>query len=366
LSFILAEIVWKYSSTKEPIMVRGNNTRGGNSLNENARPTLSIVIPAYNEENNLLPIYREIISHLDGIKYPFEIIFVDDGSSDNTWNTIMSLHNTDSRVKGIQFSRNFGHQYALYAGLKCANGEAVVCMDADLQHPPEVIPNLIAEWEKGFKIVHTVRLDTENLSIFKKLTSKLYYKIFSLLTGVKIESGMADFRLLDRQALDSVLQFSEEGLFLRGIVQWIGYPSSCVTFQCRERFSGNSKYNLRRMLRFALSGVTSFSIIPLRIGILLGIITSLFSFYLIVTTIYSHYQGLTVPGWTTTVTVMSLMFGILFILLGLVGEYIGRILIEVRGRPRYLMNNSIGVRIQETIKKRSLNNETIDRKYQKS
>jgi polyisoprenyl-phosphate glycosyltransferase len=307
-----------------------------------AHSLISIVIPAFNEEENIPIIYQEIVSHLNGIKYNYEIIFVDDGSSDDTWKVIVELSNHDNRIKGIQFSRNFGHQYALYAGLKYSLGDAVICMDADLQHPPETIPKLIEEWEKGNKIVHTVRLDLEDLSIFKKITSKLYYKMFSLLTGVKIEGGMADFRLLSRQALDGVLQFGEEGLFLRGIVQWIGYPSSCVTFQCRERFSGKSKYNLRRMLKFGISGVTSFSIIPLRIGILIGIITSLFSVYLIISSLQAYFQGLTVPGWTTTVTVTSFMFGVLFILLGLVGEYIGRILIEVRGRPRFLLNNSVG------------------------
>jgi dolichol-phosphate mannosyltransferase len=306
-------------------------------------PELSVVIPSYNEQENIRELYKELKLHLDQLDESWELIFVDDGSKDKTWKLIKSLHIENQRVKGIQFSRNFGHQYALFSGLAVAKGNAVITMDADLQHPPSVIPELVDEWRKGSKIVNTVRQELDNLSGFKKLTSRLYYKVFSFLTGVHIQKGMADFRLLDRQVLKTILKFDEDGLFLRGIVQWLGFPSSSVTFKCRERFRGQTKYSLKKMIKFAVDGILSFSVIPLRLGILVGMLISLFSFYLIFHSIYAYYQGLTVPGWTTTVTVLSFMFGTLFILLGLIGEYIGKILIQVRARPRFITNDKVGI-----------------------
>jgi polyisoprenyl-phosphate glycosyltransferase len=307
-------------------------------------PVISVVIPAYNEEENIGEMSGILAKVLDSTGLKWEVLFVDDGSSDNTWKTIHELRRTYPSIKGIKFSRNFGHQYALYAGLSFASGDAIICMDADLQHPPEIIPQLIHEWNKGNKIVNTVRIENEHVTAFKKYTSRQYYKIFSFLTGVKIEQGMADFRLLDRQVLNTLLGFGEEGLFLRGIVQWVGFPSTRVPFQCRERFSGNTKYTFKKMIKFAISGITSFSVIPLRIGILIGIITSFIAFGFIVYAVYSKVVlNATVPGWATTITITSFMFGILFILLGLLGEYIGRILIEVRRRPRYIIQDTIGI-----------------------
>jgi polyisoprenyl-phosphate glycosyltransferase len=306
-------------------------------------PQLSIVVPAFNEEGNLPKLCSELEKVLPALNISYEIIFVDDGSTDGTWDTISSLHEADARVRGIQFSRNFGHQYAIFAGLSNARGRVVICMDADLQHPPAVIPELIEQWRNGSKIVNTVRVDADPLPAFKRVTSRLFYKIFSMLCGVRLQSGMADFRLFDRQALDKILSFGEQGLFLRGIVQWIGFPSSNVMFESPSRFSGSTKYTLRKMLRFSVDGVTSFSIIPLRIGIAIGIITSVIAFWQMGYALYAKIvMDITVPGWATTITVMSFMFGILFILLGLVGEYLGRVLVEVRGRPRFIINEQVG------------------------
>jgi len=309
-------------------------------LNTNNK-TISIVIPFYNEENNLLKLYEELIDVLRG-DMNWEILLIDDGSSDNSWEKIKFLHERDPRIRGIRFSRNFGHQNALYAGFNFSRGDAVITMDSDLQHPPFVIPELIREWEKGYKIVHTVRKDTESISITKKFTSWAFYKIFTLLSGVEISSGMADFRLLDRQVVDELLKSQEAGVFLRGLVQWVGFSSTKVVFQCRDRYSGQSKYSLYKMVKFAWRGITSFSIIPLRIGIMIGLMTSMFAFYILVDALYTKlFTDQAVPGWTSIIGVVSLLFGVLFILIGLLGEYIGKVLIQVRGRPAYIVSEKI-------------------------
>ena len=308
------------------------------------RPELSIVLPAFNEEGNLRPLYLELVKALESLNMSWELIFVDDGSKDRTWIEVASLHGADDRVQGIRLSRNFGHQYALFAGLSRATGDAVISMDADFQHPPQDIPRLVEEWKKGKQVVNTIRRDPSDFSIFKKLTAAVYYKVFSFLSGVKIERGMADFRLLDRQALDSILQFPEEGLFLRGLVQWIGYESSTVEYQSNNRFSGASKYTFREMVSFAWKGITSFSLIPLRLAIFIGIATSVGAFGFLIHVVYAKFfLPNVVPGWATTVGIVSLLFGILFILLGIVGEYIGRVLIETRGRPRFLVSQELGL-----------------------
>lgn len=317
------------------------------------RPELSIVIPAFNEEGNLRPVYFALVKVLESLSMTWEIIFVDDGSKDRTWLEVASLHSADDRVQGIRLSRNFGHQYALFSGLCRATGDAVISMDADLQHPPQTIPRLVEEWKKGSKVVNTIRRDPSDFSIIKKFTAKVYYKMFSLLSGVKLEMGMADFRLLDRQALSSVLQFSEEGLFLRGIVQWIGYDSSTVEYQAKTRFSGVSKYTFRKMARFAWDGISSFSLIPLRLAIFAGITTSVGAFGFLTYVVYAKlYLPDVVPGWATTVGIMSLLFGVLFILLGIIGEYVGRILNESKARPRFLVSQELGFKSNDMVQKK--------------
>jgi dolichol-phosphate mannosyltransferase len=307
-------------------------------------PLISIVIPSYDEGENVRKIYDELKNVLTQLDVTWEIIFADDGSKDGTWAEVQKIHQRDACVKGIRFSRNFGHQYALFAGMVAARGQAVISMDGDLQHPPPVIKDLIDEWRKGNKIVHTIRVDDEDTSLFKRSTGNWYYALYALWSGVNIEPGMADFRLLDRQVVDILIHLPEEGLFLRGLVHWIGFPSAKVKFQCQKRYSGQSKYTLRRMISFAWVGITSFSNIPLRWGIFIGMATSVLAFAQLAYAIFVKlYTGTAVPGWASAVSIISLLFGILFILIGVLGEYLGRVLIEVRGRPRFLVREQVGI-----------------------
>lgn len=305
---------------------------------------LSVVVPAFNEAENVGNLYRELVPVLEAESESWEIIYSDDGSSDGTWQEILQLRRQDERVKGIRLSRNFGHQYALFAGLCHAAGRAVVSLDADLQHPPDVIPRLMSEWRIGARIVQTVRVDPPDFSAWKRFTSRMFYRVFSFLSGVEMSPGMADFRLLDRQVVDAIREFREEGLFLRGLVQWMGFDRSVVTYQSRRREKGQTKYTLYKMLQFSWRGITSFSIKPLRVGIILGVCTGALAFAQLAYAVYSKLvTGAVVPGWASAVGIVSLLFGIMFILVGLIGEYLGRVLIEVRGRPRFLMRDIVGI-----------------------
>ena len=305
---------------------------------------LSIVVPVFNEAGNINKLYSELIPVLEELGMDWEVIFCDDGSDDATWEIIDLLHKDDQRIKGIRFSRNFGHQYALFAGMQHASGKAVITMDGNLQHPPELLPEMLERWRAGDKIVHTVRVYNKEQGFLKKLSSNLFYKLFSFLSGVAMEGGMADFRLLDRQVLDELLKFKEEGLFLRGLVHWVGYQSSKLNFQCGQRFGGKGKYNLKKMLKLAWTGITSFSIVPLRVSIVIGVITSLLAFAEMLYAIYAKlFTDTAVPGWASAVGVVSFLFGILFIMLGVLGEYIGRVLVESRGRPRFLVSECVGL-----------------------
>ncbi len=303
-------------------------------------PVLSLVVPAYKEEANLTHLHEELVESLTPLGYVWELIIVDDGSPDKTWECIVELQRRDSRIRGVRLSRNFGHQYALLAGMSEARGGAVITLDADLQHPPSLIPSLVREWQGGSKIVHTVRRDCLGVSWSKRLTSKMFYRVFSFLSGVDISPGMADFRLLDQQVVREILRLKESGLFLRGLVQWVGYPNTRVEYDCAERFAGQTSYTFGRMLHFAWTGITSFSVVPLRLATGLGLLTSLFAFYELLDALYIKvFTSEAVPGWTSLYVLVSFLFGILFILIGITGEYIARVLEEVRGRPRFVISD---------------------------
>ena len=304
---------------------------------------ISIVIPAYNEERNLAVLHAKVREVLDAAvgANDWELVVVDDGSTDGTWAAIDALSAVDVRVRGVRLSRNFGHQSALLAGLAAARGGAVVMMDADLQHPPAVLPQLVRKWWDGFQVVHAVRRDPPDLPWLKRTTSRLYYRLFAYLSDVAIEEGSADFCLLDRQVVDEVLKFEEEGLFLRGLVHWVGYATASVPFDCAERHAGVSKYNLRKMLSLAWHGVSAFSLVPLRIGIIIGLLSSTLAFGGVGLAIVGKWlDDDAIPGWASSVAISSFLFGVLFVFLAVLAEYVGRIAVEVRRRPRFLVRET--------------------------
>ncbi|MEN8227830.1 MAG: glycosyltransferase family 2 protein, partial [Bacteroidota bacterium] len=233
---------------------------------------LSIVLPAFFEEDNIQFIYNEILKHVENVA-DLEIIFVDDGSKDHTFEKIRELALRDSRVKGIRLSRNFGHQTALLAGLQEVTGEQVIMMDADGQHPPELIPQLISKLSEGYDIVNTIRLDTEGSGVIKKISSRWFYRLFNILSDIKIEPASADFRIMNRKSVDAFLAIDEHDRFTRGLVSWMGFRQATLEYQADKRRSGKSKYSFRRMRLFAIDGVTSFSSKPLRISTIMGLIT---------------------------------------------------------------------------------------------
>lgn len=306
-------------------------------------PTLSVVVPLCNEEGNVVFLTREIRRAAESIGVPYEIVYVDDGSTDDTWLLVRQVGAEDARVKGVSLSRNFGHQNAIFAGLNHASGEVVITMDGDLQHPPSLLPELFEEWKRGNHVVETRRIESEDVSFFKKTTSRWFYRIFSFLSGLPMAQGTSDFRLMDRLVVDAVIQMQDAALFLRGMAYWVGFRKTTVPYQAQSRHAGRTKYSLLRMFRFAMSSMLSFSLVPLRIGIWLGLITSGLAFVELVYILVSYLRGNVVPGWASTLAVISFMFGILFILVGIIGSYIGNILETVKNRPRFIVKERLGL-----------------------
>ncbi len=300
---------------------------------------VDIVVPAYNEAASVPALYERLARMAAAeTKYAFRFLIVDDGSSDGTESVVRDLADLDPRIKLFVLSRNFGHQAALSAGLDHSDGDALVFLDADLQHPPELVPELLRKWEHGAQVVDTVRLDDKQLSLFKRATSRGFYKLINLLSEVPIEPGAADFRLLDRNAANALRQVKERARFVRGLVQWIGFRHERVEYKPEPRFAGHSKFSVRKMVRLAFDGLYSFSSIPLRVATWLGAIVSFAAFLYAVYAIYAKFfTNDTIPGWTSLLVVVLLIGGAQLVTLGILGGYIGRIYEEVRARPVYLL-----------------------------
>ncbi len=302
---------------------------------------ISIVIPSFNEEGNIKIIVKALNEVMQKLNYSYELIFVDDGSSDKTLSILQEISAIDSNVFFIELSRNFGHQNALKAGLDLASGDCIITMDGDMQHPPEMIPQLIEKWEEGYDIVYTRRLEDKKLPAFKKITSKYFYKFINYISEIKIEEGTADFRLMDKKVSTVFFAFSENELFIRGLVNWVGFNQFAIDYKPADRFSGNSKYTVKKMMQFALKGITSFSIRPLYLSIFLGI--SLFLLSLLFYTLYvfySIYYGHVISGWASVIFTIVLFGGLNLIVLGIIGVYVGKLFMQSKQRPNYLIRDT--------------------------
>lgn len=303
---------------------------------------ISIVIPAYNEEGNVAMIHQKIKEVFDGLSnYDFEIIFVNDGSRDNTQQKLEELSNTYDEVKFIEFSRNFGHQPAVKAGMDCAQGNAVISMDGDLQHPPELIPEMIKKWEEGYDVVFTVRTYPKEISYFKRKTSDLFYKLLSSLSDVNLtKGGGSDFRLMDAAAVEVMRKFNEDDLFLRGLTSWMGFKQIGIDFTAAERLYGSSSYNLKKMFTFAFTGITAFSVKPLYLAAYLGFLFSAISItgYGIYV-IHSFIAHTEISGWASLIMTIVFFGGLQLIILGIMGIYLGKIFKQVKDRPNYIIKN---------------------------
>lgn len=307
------------------------------------RVLLSIVIPAYNEQSNIEPLCEAITASVRKLGMSYEIILVDDGSRDETWSAIKTAAAEDTHIKGLTLSRNFGPQKAIFAGLHYSQGNAVITMDSDLQHPPEKITDLVRAWREGYKVIETVRVDSQDFSFLKRLTSRLFYRLFSALSGLPVGQGTSDFRLIDRQVVRAILDMRDPDLFLKGITHWVGFSRTEVTYQAANRYSGSTKWTWYKLIRYSLSSLVSFSLIPLRLGIWLGFATSLLAFLELLYIFYRYLQGIDVPGWASTLTVVSFMFGMLFMLIGVVGIYLGTAVEMLKNRPRFLVSETCGL-----------------------
>ena len=301
------------------------------------KPELSVVIPAYNEESNVATMYERLVAALDKVVDGLEILYVDDGSADTTWERVAELAAADPRVRGLRFARNFGHQAALTAGVDAARGKAVVIIDGDLQDPPEVIPEMVALWREGFEVVYGQREEREGETWFKLATAKLFYRILRGITNVEIPVDTGDFRLMGPRAVEAFRALPERNRFIRGLVSWIGFPQVAVRYTRQARQAGATKFPVRKMLRFALDGITSFSFFPLRIATWTGFAVSLCAFLYIVVVLILKAVGVSWSGYTSLMASILFLGGVQLLMIGIMGEYLGRIFDEVKRRPLYLI-----------------------------
>lgn len=309
-------------------------------MKDKEKNKISIVIPCYNEEGNVEVLYNQVNNILsDNI---IEFIFIDDNSSDRTLSILEKLSKNNTNVKYLSFSRNFGHQSALRAGLEYSTGDCTISMDADLQHPPELLQTLINKWKEGYDIVYTVRKDNKNVSLFKKATAAFFYKLINSLSDIEITRGSADFRLLDKRIVQVLTKdITEYHLFYRGLISWIGYNQIGIEYIPNQRFSGKTKYSILKMINLAIDGITSFSIKPLKLAILLGLLLSVFSgaygMYVLGMSIFTNE---TVRGWSSVLLSILFIGGVNMVLLGIIGEYMGKLYIQSKNRPYFLIKKS--------------------------
>ncbi len=309
----------------------------------NANVMLSIVIPLYNEEMVLQKLYDRISKVLDACKIDGEVIFVNDGSSDATCELTKQLCRKDKRCKLVSFSRNFGHQLAITAGIEKAAGKAVIVIDADLQDPPEIIHDMLTKWGEGYQVVYGVRRKREGESFFKRATAAMFYRLLRVMTKEDIPVDTGDFRLMDRKVVDQLLTMQERSRFVRGMVSWVGFKQCKIEYTREKRFAGQTKYPFKKMFAFAIDGMLSFSRLPLRISTVFGFLCAGLSFLLILYGIIvkSFFPAFAITGWASIFTAILFLGGVQLICVGVLGEYIGRIYEEVKKRPLYIIDEEI-------------------------
>ncbi len=305
---------------------------------------ISVVVPVYNEEESVPELHRRLTDVLGRVAASYEIVLVDDGSRDRSWELIRELASKDSRVRGLSFSRNFGHQMAFTAGLDHVDGDAVVIMDADLQDPPEVIPELVARWREGYDVVFAVRAKREGETAFKLVTAAAFYRVLRRVTNVNIPVDTGDFRLMSRKAANAFRRLREHHRFTRGMVSWLGFKQVGVEYLRASRHAGETKYTMRKMLRLASDGLTSFSYLPLQLASWLGVAVSALAGLALLAELVVKAAGSALGWMWIGMTGLALLGGLQLIALGLVGEYLGRVFDDVRGRPLYLVQETVNLR----------------------
>jgi dolichol-phosphate mannosyltransferase len=304
----------------------------------------SIVIPVRDEAACLPELTGRLTDLMEQLDGPAEVVFVDDGSRDGSYELMLRAHTNDPRFKVIQLSRNFGHQAALTAGLDHASGAAAIAMDADLQDPPEVVLEMAAKWREGFEVVHAVRIERRGESTTKRFTASLYYAMLRRLTDIDIPPEVGDFRLVDRQALDAFTSLRENNRYVRGLFAWIGFRQAMVPYSRAARFAGSTKYSARKMMKLAIDGIIGFSTVPLRVALRIGFALSALSLLAAIAAIVLKVTGaLVVPGWASLIVAVTFLGGVQLWTLGIMGEYLARIQDEVRARPLYLIREARGV-----------------------
>ena len=310
-----------------------------------AVPDISVVLPVYNEQAGLFELHRRVAEVLVAQGWQYEIILVNDGSRDESWQRILELGNADRRVVGINLSRNFGHQLAITAGVDFSRGATVVVMDSDLQDPPELIPELHAKFRQGFDVVYAQRRTREGETWFKEITAKLFYRVIRRMTTIDIPVDTGDFRLMSRRVVDDLKRLHEQSRFVRGLVTWVGYNQAPVFYDRNRRYGGATKYPISKMMKFALDGITGFSSQPLRLASHVGLFFAFASLTLMAFLMLYKIaggQGI-LPGWTSLAVAVLFLGGVQLLAIGILGEYIGRIYEEVKQRPLYLVRDSLNL-----------------------
>lgn len=330
-------------------MISTQPLRRGAASQATTHPVISVVAPVYNEAPTLPLFCERVIAALEPMGEPFEVVLINDGSRDNSLEVMRELHAADERIKAVNFSRNFGHQVAITAGIDYARGNAVVVIDSDLQDPPEVIPELVAKWREGYGIVFAQRSEREGETWFKKATASFFYRLIRRITNVNIPVDTGDFRLMDRKVVDALTQMREHHRFMRGLSVWVGFKQTGVEYRRAPRHAGETKYPISKMVRFALDGITSFSYLPLQLATYFGFFVAMISMFALVAVIILRLSGSQASFYGQASTLVSVLFlgGIQLIFLGIIGEYLGRIYDEVKRRPLYIVSDVLGLDEQQ-------------------